>query len=546
MQQTRHEFLAWTIGYGACVAAAIVLPDFLSLSEPVARWLSPALVAVLSLAYALAVRQHAIRRVQQTRDTLDQLLSTFSEDARTQRPVDSAQLLELVQTERFQRHKMLTDITTAARIAAATIERATQVLDQVVSSLKTMAPAIRTIVSLEDPRQASSPAAEVNEDLAERIARLRYELERFSEIPRSLLQQLQMIYQRYLADTAHLLESQGSLLASVSAQLSPLEDDTTAFTAEGQALFQEITGFHQLAEDIQHSLSRQEQTLARIADTLAHCEEQQPAVMQGITETPAMADRLESLLTDLATLTNRTKILSLNATVFAADSGEAGHGFDMIAREMKALAAESAHLQEQIRDDLDQLRQRFNQTGEGIQGLLSHINIIRQSHQDLLNSLDGLRQAQHTLVATTQETENRQTQWEQSFREHQERLRAIRSELAQSSRTITDRQKEITETQGLKFEIDRMIIETDRFSEKLTGEMPRFLESLGSILDYVAALEDQVNRIWQAVRPARELALDQQLASMQAALDSPLIKQLADLPPMLSKGRRYETETKTS
>ncbi|RLE20240.1 MAG: hypothetical protein DRJ08_07225, partial [Acidobacteria bacterium] len=72
---------------------------------------------------------------------------------------------------------------------------------------------------------------------------------------------------------------------------------------------------------------------------------------------------------------------------------------------------------------------------------------------------------------------------EKTTRERQANLGRTMSEVRKS-------QQETDDDRTLKFQIDNMVIESARFSEKIESELPNLLDAVGGILDEVSAFQD--------------------------------------------------------
>ncbi len=85
------------------------------------------------------------------------------------------------------------------------------------------------------------------------------------------------------------------------------------------------------------------------------------AKMEAMTE---VMNQTFSLLANVEMITKQTNLLSLNAFIEAARSGEAGRGFQVVASEMRNLSHGSAKLNEQIRVQVEKSKKIVSETRE--------------------------------------------------------------------------------------------------------------------------------------------------------------------------------------
>jgi len=101
------------------------------------------------------------------------------------------------------------------------------------------------------------------------------------------------------------------------------------------------------------------------------------AKMEAMTE---VVNQTFSLLSNVEMITKQTNLLSLNAFIEAARSGEAGRGFQVVATEMRNLSQSSAKLNEQIRVQVEKSKKIVHEARDVV-------------HQMAARDLDSLTEA---------------------------------------------------------------------------------------------------------------------------------------------------------
>ncbi len=96
-------------------------------------------------------------------------------------------------------------------------------------------------------------------------------------------------------------------------------------------------------------------------------------------------DRVDDVLVAVHSLAERTKLLSINASIIASEAGEHGRAFAVVAREVKELAQSTATAIAEISIVLEGLKQGFSQT----------VKTIQNGQQDVDN---GIRMARNAVV----------------------------------------------------------------------------------------------------------------------------------------------------
>ncbi|MBL8260190.1 MAG: hypothetical protein JNM60_10315 [Candidatus Competibacteraceae bacterium] len=101
-------------------------------------------------------------------------------------------------------------------------------------------------------------------------------------------------------------------------------------------------------------------------DTLSQVSAQSSGVIAKMEAMTDVVNQTFSLLSNVEMITKQTNLLSLNAFIEAARSGEAGRGFQVVATEMRNLSHSSARLNEQIRVQVEQSKKIVHETRDAV------------------------------------------------------------------------------------------------------------------------------------------------------------------------------------
>lgn len=116
---------------------------------------------------------------------------------------------------------------------------------------------------------------------------------------------------------------------------------------------------------------------------------------------------VNNLLRTIDVITNKTNILSVNATIEAAKVGELGKGFAVVAMEIKELSKNTKNVNSEIQKTMTRIASAVNKLSEQLKSVHSLIDETQMaSEQASISSeaiVDASKQMQTSLQATTQE-----------------------------------------------------------------------------------------------------------------------------------------------
>jgi methyl-accepting chemotaxis protein len=238
---------------------------------------------------------------------------------------------------------------------------------------------------------------------------LSHSLSRARDRLRSLLERVQ--------DEAEVVNRAASLLASTAATTSEATGHVTiavgdmARTAAGQleALTVASEAVRQLAEegaaigdaanasesagrDIRTTADATRAGIAQAVTTLLGAREvvdTSAREISGLRDAIALIDRFVAVISDIAVQTN---LLALNAAIEAARAGDAGHGFAVVAEEVRALADQSAKAASDVTDNVRQIRTRVASASRAVEAgtqRMRNVEEVATSASTALAKIEG-------------------------------------------------------------------------------------------------------------------------------------------------------------
>jgi methyl-accepting chemotaxis protein len=203
--------------------------------------------------------------------------------------------------------------------------------------------------------------------------------------------------ERHLAET---FERQHQAEQQVRTRAQQVIDSTVETVSSDLA---EVSGrvevVRRAAETIDQRVSTADTATRSVVGKAAHA-------TQVVTDLQTSLRQISGMAELIANVADQTKLLALNATIEAARAGEAGHGFSVVANEVKDLAMTTARSTGQITDTietlLDHARAVETAIGEmrrGIEGVDDATAAVHQVAQEQFTVVADLDQRVHDTAA---------------------------------------------------------------------------------------------------------------------------------------------------
>ncbi|NOZ13943.1 MAG: hypothetical protein GXO69_09920 [Acidobacteria bacterium] len=524
---------------GGCILS---ISSILSAQSPITLKIAIFSGPILLLV-SISVSFWAIRRNLQSRKLELKVLKNAIEGTPRQETGglsnDITELLSLLKEERSRIHRILADHGETAALVSINLERVIRLTGKMSEFIEDVDKLSSRIHHLYQRFENSLLQAENQDDLSETILKIRFELDNFHEAPSSMLNLLKKVYSGFQQNRESLMAAHEAFLGAQSV----MEEGEIGIFMKQQEAAEQIRNAVQALEK---TLGEEETALVEGAELLQditarfHSFSNELGEIQNLArELPEQIHRLAALAAELEDIHEKGKILALNAAIYAGDAGEEGKGFSTIAREMKTITESAELLQNHLQQGLDQLEKTAVHTLNGMEQMVTAEHSIvtfaetgQENYKRRLSGEDAVRKNRETLSTALHRMNELLEMQEKTARERQNNINRSLTELRNA-------RHESENDHALKFQIDNMVIESARFSEKIENELPNLLNAVGGILDEVSAFQDQFLQTRNALADFTDPRIVKTLKELKQAVRGNEVQLLRASTNLLRKMKTY-------
>ncbi|MDO5381803.1 MAG: methyl-accepting chemotaxis protein [Eubacteriales bacterium] len=153
---------------------------------------------------------------------------------------------------------------------------------------------------------------------------------------------------------------------------------------------------------VKESISSVEEILEMI-DTLNGVVQESSARIQELEE---LSEQIEKFAAVIGSISNKTNILSLNASIEAARAGEHGRGFAVVASEVRKLAAQSSKSSKEISNTILKVQTSVNETVSSMKVIFDNSTRQKEKADEVGNVLKKVVDAAYAANEVARNIEN--------------------------------------------------------------------------------------------------------------------------------------------
>ena len=227
-----------------------------------------------------------------------------------------------------------------------------------------------------------------------------------------------------LSSLAHRISA---TIQDVAGNISDINDNARSVSLDVQSMAEECGAITDYTIHMNTRADNMQQSAQSSAETTSAKAEEILRSLNDAIERSKSVDQIETLTSEILSIANQTRLISLNASIEAANAGAAGRGFSIVAEEVSALAASSRETASRIQAINSGVTAAVYNLAENAQHLIDYMKqSVLTEFQAFIQSGSQYKEDAAYIRRAMDE-----------FYERTERLKNSMSEIADSIATIT-------------------------------------------------------------------------------------------------------------
>lgn len=243
-----------------------------------------------------------------------------------------------------------------------------------------------------------------------------------------------------------------SVLDSFSQSIHTIEDNTRNILKSSKIMTTESTEGFTLVEQTTEEMTNLSQAFQQVKDIVGSLDNR--------------SKEIDSIITVISAISEKTNLLALNAAIEAAQAGEAGKGFAVVADEVRKLSEQTDQAVGKVAKIIETIQQDSSQAKDSVSigeiKMMDSLNSVAQTEMKFKHILEAVKQLDEDIQDTAQ-TASTISQNADKIIESLDVMQEIAEETAQTT--------ELTDNQSVK-QLD-LIKETTSIAESLSREVEK-------------------------------------------------------------------------
>ncbi|HEX3028870.1 MAG TPA: methyl-accepting chemotaxis protein [Clostridia bacterium] len=153
------------------------------------------------------------------------------------------------------------------------------------------------------------------------------------------------------------------------------------------------------SEELKNIAGKGKDSIDNAVEKIMNIKESATATYASAKELDLKAQKIDSIVSSIQSISKQTNLLSLNASIEAARAGEYGLGFAVVADEIRKLAEQSHNALNDITVTLKEIFQHDDKVNDLVQKVDDGVTIIRMSKEYYQNIIDALNATIQSLLS---------------------------------------------------------------------------------------------------------------------------------------------------
>ena len=176
-----------------------------------------------------------------------------------------------------------------------------------------------------------------------------------------------------------------------------IRDNMDMILSNSQSIRNNSDGTLGLAKEMSEVVEKNTEVFGYVIDKLRNNAQSNERILHRIEDLQLEAKRINEITNAVTEISDKTNILSLNASIEAARAGEHGRGFAVVAEEVRNLAQQSAEEAKQIKVIIDSINISIKEIAEDSRNSFAHI-------QDDIEYADRSKQSSEAMIEASHRT----------------------------------------------------------------------------------------------------------------------------------------------